>query len=598
MQSLWFVPQLPNPTLATDATGRQVLARNSALVSLLGGEPEALAPLMGAAASLCASAEPGEQVIEAGGQWLRVKSGRAGEDVRILSVFPATDEVLLRYELEQEGPLWEQFLNGEPLPQLLDQVLSLVSRLQGNAAAALRYVDENGQPVLHATSTLPSLYKPALMRLELPYEAASFRQTLPGWETVCVWTFAFSGTRDGAMFVVRDSATLPTLEALMLERLARIAHLLITSARLEGERALLLRVAEQTTEGILIADRNRNAVWCNPAMEDLTGYSMTELKGRKPGSMLQGPRTDRETRTLLREKLDAGEAVSVRILNYHKSGAWYWNWLRIAPMVDESGALTGFISIQKDVTQEVEREEALRLALKQAEEASRLKSAFLANVSHEIRTPLNGIIGLADVLQFALSEQNEPALVEYASLILESGERLARLLTDLIDQSRIESNELKLHLRPVAIGELTAKVVGLMEPLALKKGLDIGLSYQGGLHVQADEDRLHQVLVNLMSNAIKFTDLGKIRVRITERLVPNRRVEIVVQDTGRGIPPDFMPHIFTPFRQASDGLSRTHEGAGLGLSIAKMLVERMGGTLTVESIYGKGATFTVSLPVA
>lgn len=598
MQSLWFVAQLPDPTFATNASGQQVLERNPALVALIGGEPSAFATLMEAAAALASSRYPGERIVEREGLRLRVKAGKADGEVRLFTVYPVAEEALLRYELEQEGPLWQQLLNGVPLPKLLDHVLDLVSRLQGHAAAALRYVDEDGERVLHASSSLPALYREALLHLDLPHESGAVRQTLPGWDTVCVWTFAFPASRTGALFVVRDSATLPSLEALILERLSRIAHLLITSARLEEERSLLLRVAEQTTEGILIADVNRNAVWCNPAMEHLTGYTVQELKGRKPGTLLQGPRTDPATRALLRDKLNEGEPVSVRILNYHRSGAWYWNWLRIAPMVDDAGTLTGYISIQKDVTQEVEREEALRLALEQAEEVSRLKSAFLANVSHEIRTPLNGIIGLADVLQFALSEQNEPALVEYASLILESGERLARLLTDLIDQSRIESNELELHLRPLAVGDLAAKVVGLMEPLALKKGLDIGLSYQGGILVQADEDRLHQVLVNLLSNAIKFTEAGKIRVRIVERLVPNRRVEIVVQDTGRGIPPDFMPHVFTPFRQASDGLSRSHEGAGLGLSIARMLVERMGGTLTVESTYGKGATFTVSLPVA
>ncbi|HYG79816.1 MAG TPA: ATP-binding protein, partial [Pyrinomonadaceae bacterium] len=241
----------------------------------------------------------------------------------------------------------------------------------------------------------------------------------------------------------------------------------------------------------------------------------------------------------------------------------------------------------------LEREKALRA---EAEEASRLKDEFLATVSHELRTPLTAILGWAHMLRTGQFAGGDTAKA------LETIERNARaqaqLIDDLLDVSRIITGKLRLDVRPVDPNSLIGAAVEAVGPAAEAKGIRVQKIVDTGIvFVSGDPVRLQQVVWNLLSNAVKFTPRGgRVQVRL-ERV--NSHVEIGVSDTGQGISPEFLPHVFDRFRQADQGTTREHGGMGLGLAIVRHIVELHGGTVRAESPgEGKGSTFTVLLPVA
>ena len=232
-------------------------------------------------------------------------------------------------------------------------------------------------------------------------------------------------------------------------------------------------------------------------------------------------------------------------------------------------------------------------ARRSAEEANRMKSEFLANMSHELRTPLNGILGFAELLE---DELEDPSQREYAQTIRVSGEHLLRLVTDVLDLAKIEAGRMDFDLAPIALPELLREIVATQRGQAQKKGLSIELVEDGlPQSVFADGGRLRQVMLNLTSNALKFTDHGGVTVRAA--LDPGgQRVRIEVQDSGIGILPEEQELVFEKFRQSAVFMTRNHEGTGLGLTLAKQLVDHMGGEIGVASTPGAGTTFHVVLP--
>jgi signal transduction histidine kinase len=229
-------------------------------------------------------------------------------------------------------------------------------------------------------------------------------------------------------------------------------------------------------------------------------------------------------------------------------------------------------------------------AKEEAEEMSRLKSAFLANVSHEIRTPLTSIIGFAEVL----SEEAAPEQEEIADRVVESGRRLKTTLDSVLDLSMIEAGEFSLTPRPVDVAEEVRRRADLLRPTAERKGLAFAVEApEEGPEAHLDPNALDRILTNLITNAVKFTEEGGVTVRVRPGA---SHVVLAVQDTGIGIGADFEPKLFEAFKQESEGLQREHEGTGLGLSITKELVDLMDGDIAVDSQKGEGATFTVRLP--
>jgi signal transduction histidine kinase len=230
-------------------------------------------------------------------------------------------------------------------------------------------------------------------------------------------------------------------------------------------------------------------------------------------------------------------------------------------------------------------------------EANRLKSEFLANVSHELRTPLNSIIGFAELLI------NHPALkddgkgIRFSNNILTSAKSLLSLINDLLDLAKIEGGKMELHIEKVSVSDLCENLYNLVKPIADKKELQLELNLEDNIPImETDPGKLQQILYNLLSNAIKFTPEGG-RVSLRAQTVPPEQARISVSDTGPGIMEEHKDAIFEKFRQVDGSTVRSHGGTGLGLAISKELTQMMGGTITVASVPGEGATFSITLPM-
>jgi signal transduction histidine kinase len=228
-------------------------------------------------------------------------------------------------------------------------------------------------------------------------------------------------------------------------------------------------------------------------------------------------------------------------------------------------------------------------------EANRLKSEFLAIVTHELRTPLNAIMGFSQILKSQSKGSLNSYQLSMVSRIYANGENLLNLVSDILDMSTLEANRLNLEPAVFNIDKLVRSTVAELTPLAEEKNLGVELKINlNNPQVFHDQYRLKQVLVNLVSNAIKFTDKGHIRVKVNSPSL--NAIQIVVEDTGIGIHPSQLNHIFKPFRQADQTSKRHHSGTGLGLAITHSLVSLMEGFMTVESEVGQGTTFIVQIP--
>jgi signal transduction histidine kinase len=253
-----------------------------------------------------------------------------------------------------------------------------------------------------------------------------------------------------------------------------------------------------------------------------------------------------------------------------------------------------------------ERTAELAVARDRAEAADRLKSAFLATMSHELRTPLNSIIGFTGILLQKLAGPLNAEQEKQLGMVRGSARHLLELINDVLDISKIEAGELEIRREPFNLRESVDRLMGLVKPMADRKGLALEKELPESLPIIAsDRRRVEQILLNLLNNGIKFTEVGK--VTLAAELLQAYRgpgatsagpgVRLSVADTGIGIDPKDLPTLFRPFRQIDSGLSRRHEGTGLGLAICRRLAELLGGEVSAQSEPGRGSVFTVTLPV-
>jgi len=232
--------------------------------------------------------------------------------------------------------------------------------------------------------------------------------------------------------------------------------------------------------------------------------------------------------------------------------------------------------------------------MQRAQAADRLKSAFLATMSHELRTPLNSIIGFSGVLLQDLAGPLNPEQRKQLGMVQSSAQHLLALINDVLDISKIEAGQLEVHLAPFDLRSAIETTLRTIAPLAARKGLELKASVGGPDDlIVSDRRRVEQILLNLLNNAVKFTEHGFVHLRCTIR---EDVAVLQVEDTGIGIQAEDCERIFRPFQQIDTGLARRHEGTGLGLSICRSLTELLGGALTVASTWGEGSTFTVILP--
>ena len=253
--------------------------------------------------------------------------------------------------------------------------------------------------------------------------------------------------------------------------------------------------------------------------------------------------------------------------------------------------------LEAEISEHEKTEKNLKASKEAAEAAARAKAAFLANMSHELRTPMNAVIGFSSLL---LDDSLTPEQKEYIEGIRKGGEALLATIDDILEFSRVEKDKIELERQPFSLKHLIDESLDLVATQASKKGLDLSetINYGTPDTIIGDHGRLRQILVNLLTNAVKFTDDGDISVSVSSKVIEGNKHQIFfkVKDTGIGIPQDKINEIFQPFTQVELTLSRKRDGVGLGLAITKQLVELMGGEISVESESGKGATFSFMIP--
>ena len=382
----------------------------------------------------------------------------------------------------------------------------------------------------------------------------------------------------------------------------------ITERREKEHRLRVLSEAvEQAKESVLITEAEPldepgpRIEYVNEACEAMTGYPEEEVLGKTP-RILQGPETEPEVLDSLRGALEAGEEWEGETVNYRKDGTPYRVQWNVAPVRGEEGEIEHWVSVQRDVTEERHREEQLRRAKEEAEQMNRLKSAFLANMSHEIRTPLTSILGFAEAIgkeargASAAGEVDLAMLAQFSALIEKSGRRLMETLTSVLNLSKLEAGEMTLSTGPVDLAAEAGETVEEFRPRAEEAGIELGADLEDPTWTEVDEGGLHIVLRNLLSNAIKYTEAGG-QVWVRTRMEDNLTI-LEVEDTGIGMDPTRTPELFEAFKQASEGTSREYEGTGLGLALVWEVLDRMDGSIEVESEQGTGSRFTVRLPRA
>ncbi|NBC31091.1 MAG: PAS domain-containing protein [Alphaproteobacteria bacterium] len=368
--------------------------------------------------------------------------------------------------------------------------------------------------------------------------------------------------------------------------------------RLKEDLALRDRALEAAANGVLItrADGDQPIVYCNKAFERITGYPAEETLGRNC-RFLQAGDTDQAVLAEMKAAFREHRFFKGLLRNYRKDGTMFWNQCSIAPVFDDQGRVSHYIGIQEDVTERQRQHRELLAAKEQAEAANAAKSHFLATMSHELRTPLNAINGFSEIMERQFfGPLGNPHYEGYVHDIRSSGEYLLSLINDLLDMSKIEAGRMALNCESLSLDEAVSGVLDLLAGRAEAHGLIVRLALRPHLpNLLADQRAVVQMLENLLSNAIKFTPAGGI-ITISSARTPEGGLSVAVSDTGPGIPADHLERVLQPFEQAEAGMTRQHQGAGLGLALVKSLIELHGGGIALESTVGVGTTVTLTFP--
>jgi len=445
----------------------------------------------------------------------------------------------------------------------------VAGRPRDEARGAADWTDDAGSRRIVAFERVPG-YPLAV------YTSLARDDVLAGWRGRAAWT-AGGG---GAVLVL-----LGGLAALLARARSRESRL--------GER--LREVASAVDDVIMVQDRHGRLEYVSPAAHALTGRRPEELVGRTPLEVVHPDDRDGLDRAFRRIRAEGSGMLRLRVR--HADGRT--TWVEVAMRAADRGAAgTGLLSVARDITGRKAEEEALLAAKAKAEAANRAKSEFLAVMSHELRTPLNAVLGFSELI--SLGAADGPRAREYAGLVHEAGSQLKDVIADLLDFAQVDGGRLSVAPQATEVGAAVDAAVRTLRLDAEKAGLDLAveLADDAPPAVLADPGRLRQVLLNLIGNALKFTDVGGVRVRAGRDPDRAGMVRFEVVDTGIGIAPDDAERLFTPFYQVESALARRRGGTGLGLAISQRLVEMMGGTIGVETAPGLGSRFWFALPAA
>ena len=377
---------------------------------------------------------------------------------------------------------------------------------------------------------------------------------------------------------------------------AQLENDLQRSKSLNETLTLLSLVASKTDNAVLIMDGNGLVTWANDAFMRMTGYAMRDAAGVRPDQLLGGPQTSRESIHEFEQAFKLGHSVAEEFLQYRREGTTSWISLSLTPVYDDAGGVSRWIGIGSDITKRKEAERALQVARDAAETASKLKGDFLANISHEIRTPMNAIIGMTDLTLCTTLDDDQR---DYLSTVKQSAESLLELLNDVLDLSKIESGRMEISEVPFNLHSLVEETIKPLAFVAQQKDLRLSFNVaeDAPSHIVGDPLRLRQILINLVGNAIKFTDQGTVEVTVVKQWEADGEVgmQFTVADTGVGIRADKLDQIFEAFSQADASVTRQYGGTGLGLAITSELLRMMKGRVWVQSEPGAGSRFHFTL---
>jgi PAS domain S-box-containing protein len=415
--------------------------------------------------------------------------------------------------------------------------------------------------------------------------------------------------------VVDGDDAAPSAEVELTDPTGRTYVLLCTACEIEvgGESCMLTSaiditelhraahaVQESERRFRLMADAAPVLIWVASGTQDRTfvNRQWLEFVGRALKEEVGGGWTDNvhpedleECMSAYRDAFAGGTPFSIEYRLRRHDGDYRWMLDRGAPNHESDGRFAGFIGSCVDITDRRVAEERLRDAKERAEQMTILKSAFLTNMTHEIRTPLTVILGFTSILRQGTRREYQ----RFVTLIERSGRRLLLMLDSILDLAQLEAGTLEPEMGRFGVAEIVHGVVGTLEPVAKDKGISLDVhDPPAALYAHTDPSVLTRVLNNLIDNAIKFTDSGTVRIRFSEN---EGQATIHIEDTGVGIHEEFLPRIFDAFAQESTGLTRSHQGAGLGLTVSRQLLDLIGGNLTVSSRKDVGSHVTIGVPL-
>lgn len=398
--------------------------------------------------------------------------------------------------------------------------------------------------------------------------------------------------KDGSLIPVIKSV-LPVKmdgEEVLLEAFMDITDLKAAEKALRENEMKSQTIMETFADPIVVYDNQGLVTYANPAFTGVFGWEFSEILGKRIDFVPDEAAS--ETKKAIKTVLEKGRVTGFETRRYTKNRQIIDARLGGGLLQDESGAPVGIVVNFQDITEQKRIQAELEGAKKRAEDASRIKSEFLANMSHEIRTPMNGVIGMTSLL---LSTELSPEQREFTETIRNSGDALLNVINDILDYSKIEAGKLDLEIIDFNLRVTLDEVSDLVALKAYEKGLEfINIIHHDVFSLlRGDPGRLRQILINLAGNAIKFTEKGEVVIRVTPENTSSRHVTVrfSVTDTGIGIPQDRMDRLFKSFSQVDGSTARKFGGTGLGLTIAKQLVEKMGGQIGVTSEVGRGSEF-------
>lgn len=404
----------------------------------------------------------------------------------------------------------------------------------------------------------------------------------------------FKGYETGAV----DFLVKPLDPRIIISKVKTFVELDQQKIEIEKQREWLQITLSSIGDAVIAADVNGIINFINPVAEKLTEWYKQEAMGQNIKNVF--PIINEHSRKAVENPLDialkkgqvSGLANDTILITRHKKEIYIDD---SAAPIKINGSIQGAILVFRDITNRKKMEKSLILAKKEADSANQAKSAFLTNMSHELRTPLNSIIGFTGIMLMGIPGEINAEQKKQLTMAKSSANHLLNLINDILDISKVESGKVDISVENFYINELVQEIAEGFKPLVNEKGIELVEEKFKKQPINSDRKFIKQILLNLISNAVKFTDQGSVKIELSTS--KKKHIDIRIIDTGIGIKAENQSKVFEKFKQIDMSSTKEYEGTGLGLYLSKELANLIGGKITVKSEYGKGSEFTLHLPL-